>query len=242
MAMTMRRQMVTDRVGRALRRSIPLLAFWLAALPFAQAAPPSLDLGPVREGADFEYCRFKVVGSSGQQCQPPLLPDEVICLPCDLTHGGQGGCVGAGTRATVPLVSPDARQEICKVSVQSLGGQCGACGTGVRTFSNDPTDIGTFTIDQREAEEGEEFCVYSVADIKIPKDSDQQERRQNCAVHMNQKVCLPCPVGGACHVAGWKTKASLNIRDDRKDCPVILESKGAACAECPDKGVLFTAP
>jgi len=133
---------------------------------------------------------------------------------------------------------------LCKVDVQSLGGPCAGCGAGERTFTSDPTAIGSFVVDFRDhADTGETFCVYSVAAMPdFRGDPDAKERRTNCAVHANQTVCLPCPTGGGCPVTGWHVTANLNINNDRADCKVLLESKGGACATCPDKGVLFKTP
>jgi hypothetical protein len=242
MAMTLRQEVVSGRIRRTLGGSTALLALWLAA-PFARAAPPPKDLGPVREGSAFEYCRYKVIGSGGQQCQPPLMPDQVICLPCEHSEHGQSSCLAAGTQATVLVVSQDGRQALCPLALESLGGTCGACGPGERSFTTDPTDIGSFVIDNREIGAGETFCVYSVTKMLVsPKDPDARERRVNCAVHANQTVCLPCPVGGGCQIAGIQSTANLNINNDRKGCQVLLESKGGTCATCPDGSVLFKTP
>jgi len=246
MAITGRQGPGNARLAALTILEMTLLASWLAAPSIARAAPPPKDFGPVRDGASFEYCRFKVVGSSGQQCQPPIAPDAVICLPCEHSEHGQSACLGAGVQGTVLVVSQDGRQPLCTLAVESLGGDCGACGAGERPFTSDPTELGAFVADDREPDEvgaNETSCTYDVTKMLVsPKDPDARERRTNCAVHANQTICLPCPVGGACQIAGIQAHAELNSRDDRKGCPVLLTSRGGACATCPEGSVLFKVP
>ena len=181
------------------------------------------------------YCRYKVVGLTGEAEKCFFELGEIVCIPCKRKKD----CHKEGTKVTAIIAEEQLIEgtlewevvEICRLTLESLSENCERCpdeGFPLSEFISIAV-LGDMFVDDRTPERGEKFCRFRV--VKI--DEEDKEERKKCPVKKRKIVCIPCPKDKKCIPKGVKAEVFIGKDEQSEDgCIVILKSLSSSCTHC----------